>query len=191
MIVEGIITTLDEFGRMHLAPMGPVVDERIKTLVLRPFVTSRTFRHLQERPEGVFHIVDDVLLLAQGAIGAVEPVPEFLPARKIHGAVLQDACRWFEFRIVRCDATGERALLETKIVHRGRRRDFFGFNRAKHAVVELAILATRLHLIPPDVIRAEIARLGVPVQKTSGPREQSAFELLVRHIERQMERGAS
>ncbi|MGE0378382.1 MAG: DUF447 domain-containing protein, partial [Planctomycetaceae bacterium] len=68
--------------------------------------------------------------------------------------------------------------IEARVAHVGRHREFFGFNRAKHAVLEGAILATRVHLLPRDEILAEFARLASPVEKTAGPREQQAFQLL-------------
>jgi len=67
-------------------------------------------------------------------------------------------------------------------VHQGFRREFIGFNRARHAVLEAAILATRTHLIPRDEIRAEYARLQVIVDKTAGPREQEAMAMLTEYV---------
>jgi len=72
--------------------------------------------------------------------------------------------------------------LHTRVVHCGRLRDFFGFNRGKHAVLEGAILATRVHLIDRQQILDEFACLRVIVQKTAGPREHEAFELLEQYI---------
>jgi hypothetical protein len=62
------------------------------------------------------------------------------------------------------------------------RREFIGFNRARHAVLEAAILATRTHLIPPEQIRDEFARLQIIVDKTAGPREQEAMALLTQYV---------
>ena len=73
--------------------------------------------------------------------------------------------------------------MSARIVHAGTLRDFFGFNRAKHAVVEAAILATRVHLLPREEIQAELSRLRIPVEKTAGPREREAFALLEHHIQ--------
>jgi uncharacterized protein len=68
------------------------------------------------------------------------------------------------------------------VVHRGYRRDFIGFNRARHAVLEGAILATRTHLLPAGEIQREYARLQVLVDKTAGPREREAWALLSAHV---------
>ena len=64
--------------------------------------------------------------------------------------------------------TPPRSRIVTRVVHHGLRREFLGFNRARHAVLEAAILATRTHLIPPEQIRDEFARLQVIVDKTAG-----------------------
>ena len=66
----------------------------------------------------------------------------------------------------------------------GWRRDFFGFNRAKHAVLEAAILATRTSFLPPDEVAREFARLEPLVAKTGGEQERAAFALLQAHVDR-------
>ena len=178
MILEGIVTTLAADGSVHIAAMGPEVSADSQRLVLKPFKTAQTYRNLERHPEGVFHITDDVLLLAQAAIGRIDPVPATAAAQKVRGAYLCDSCRYLEFRIVAVDATGPRTRLDAEVLHVGRLRDFFGFNRGKHAVVEAAILATRTHLLPLEQIAKEFERLEVLVQKTGGSAEFQAFGLL-------------
>jgi hypothetical protein len=80
------------------------------------------------------------------------------------------------------NSTPPRARIETDVVHRGFRREFIGFNRARHAVLEMAIHATRLHLVEPGFVDAEVARLQVIVDKTAGPEEHEAMRLLVDHV---------
>lgn len=182
MILEGLVTTRDASGRVNLAPMGPIVDESMSRLVLRPFQTSQTYCNLKARPQGVFHVVDDALLLAQAAIDRIDPLPEVFPAVTIAGDVLGSACRWYEFTIDEINDRDERAELGARVVHTGRLRDFFGFNRAKHAVVEAAILATRVHLIPRTELLPSFEALRPAVAKTGGPREAAAFQLLEEYV---------
>ena len=47
---------------------------------------------------------------------------------------------------------------------------------------EAAIYATRLHLLAPEFIDSEMARLQVIVDKTAGPNEQEAMGLLTDFI---------
>jgi hypothetical protein len=190
MILEGIVTTLDEMGRLNVAPMGPDVEPGSSQLVLRPFATSTTYRNLRATGEGILHVTDDVLMLARAAIGRLDV--ESLAtreARVVRGRILLGACRFQEFRIGRIDDREERVTIEAEVVAEGRLRDFFGLNRAKHAVVEAAILATRTRLLPLEAIRDEYRRLSVLVTKTGGPAELEAFQLLQRFVEEQVTRG--
>jgi hypothetical protein len=182
LILEGIVTTTSGDGTINVAPMGPIVDEGVTRLLLRPFRTSTTCANLARTGCGVFHVVDDVLLVARAALGLLGTTPRTFPASIVAGAVLADACRWYEFRVARLDDTRERTEIDAEIVHTGRLRDCFGFNRAKHSVLEAAILATRLRLLPRVEVESQLAALRVPVDKTAGPREQEAFDLIVRHV---------
>jgi uncharacterized protein len=178
VIVETIVTTMDDQGGINFAPMGVEWGDDI--IVLKPFLETTTFRNLSQSRRAVVNLTDDAMLFAQGAISS----PQFpaLPATMIQGVVLNAACSWREVEVTEIDATPPRSRITTRVVHRGVRREFIGFNRARHAVLEAAILATRTHLIPADQIREEFARLQVIVDKTAGPREQEAMELLTRYV---------
>lgn len=181
-LLEGIVTTLNEGGSTNISPMGPVVDEGMTYLRLRPYQTSTTYKTLKRTGEGVLHVTDDVLLLAQAAVGQPDPLPRFLPAVAVKGNILADACRWYAFRVVSLDDSNLRTNIVAKIVDSGRQRDFFGFNRAKHAVIETAILATRVEFLPASEILAQLDQLAPLVEKTGGIQEQQAWELLNRFI---------
>jgi hypothetical protein len=185
MILEGLVTTLSGEEIPNLAPMGPVVPEGTeewRTFQLRPFRTSRTYANLKASREGVLHVSDDVLLLAQAALGPY-PLPPTRPAEHVRGLVLTGACRYYEFRITGWDDQSDRAQLHAEVVHAQRLRDFFGFNRAKHAVLEAAILATRIAFLPLAQIEEEFDRLAIVVEKTGGSQERQAFALLRAHLE--------
>lgn len=182
LVLEGIVTTLSPSGEIHIAPMGSHVGPEQDRFVLRPFRTATTFRNLVATGEGVFHVTDDVLLLAKSAVGALDVEPAMRPASIVRGRVLADACRYHEFRVNCVDDSGERATIAARVVCSGRLRDFFGFNRGKHAVVEAAILATRLDFLPAGEVEADFRRLGILVEKTGGPKEHEAFDFLARYV---------
>lgn len=181
MILEGLVTTRNPDGTPHLAPMGPRVEPDFARFLLRPFPTSQTYRNLLAHPEGVLHVTDDALLIAKAALGAAG-VPPVRPAERVAGFVLADCCRHYEFRVASVDATGERVHVIAEVVHAGRHRDLWGFNRAKHAVVEAAVMATRLHLLPHGEVAAEFRRCRVIVDKTGGPTEHEAMAFLEAHL---------
>jgi hypothetical protein len=182
MIIEGIVTSIDSCGSLNVAPMGPVVSGNFESLLLRPFQPSTTFNNLSTTRCGVFHIVDQVDVIAQAAIGRLQQLPEAEKAAAVSGYVLQDCCRWFEFTVDSVDASDARSLMPCTIIYRGERRPFMGFNRARHAVLEAAILATRLHLLPRDEVFAVVQFLKPAVEKTGDEKERAAFQMLQEFI---------
>jgi hypothetical protein len=182
MIIESIVTTMDQSGAVNFAPMG--VEWGEETIVLKPFLETTTFRNLKATGVAVVNLTDDVLLFAQSAIAS--PQFPWTPALAVRGAVLEAACSWRELQASAIDDTPPRSRIESSVVHRGSQRDFIGFNRARHAVLEAAILATRTHLLPAGQIRDELARLAVLVEKTAGPPEREAWELLRSYIDQRL-----
>jgi uncharacterized protein len=185
-ILEGVVTTLNEDDSLNISSMGPIVDAELETLVLRPFRTSTTYENLRRTRVGVFHVTDDVLLIAQAAVGTPLPFPQLLEAQQVAGRVLANACRWVEFQVESVDDHEERATIVAIAVARGANREFFGFNRAQYAVLEVAILATRLHLLPMQEVLTELRRLETPIEKTAGHRELEAFRFLRENIEQRI-----
>ena len=178
MIVETIVTTVAADGTLNFAPMG--VEWGDETIVLKPFLETTTYRNIAASRAAVVNLTDDVRIFARAAISS--PQYESTPATVVRGVVLAGCCSWRELDVRTIDSTPPRSRIEMAVVHRGTRREFIGFNRAKHAVLEAAIYATRLHLLPRDFIDSEMARLQVIVDKTAGPQELEAMALLTEHI---------
>jgi hypothetical protein len=182
MILEGLMTTINDDGTPNVSPMGPRVGAPLDTFILRPFQTSTTYRNIKRTGRGVFHVTDDVELLARAAIGKLAPLPPLVKADDFDGYILSGACRWFALETESLDDTAPRTTITMRALHFGTLRDFFGLNRAKHAVVEGAILATRVHLLAREEILNQFAALRPLVEKTGGEAEHRAFALLERFI---------
>ena len=181
-VLESIVTTINPDGTVNVSPMGPIVDDAMDEVLLRPYQTSTTYNNLCRTRQGVLHVTDDVELFARAAVNCLEKTPLLIRAEHVDGYILAEACRWFAFRIESIDDSKARAEMRACVVDRGRLRDFFGFNRAKHAVIEASILASRVGLLPRREILAELERLASPVQKTAGEQERRAFAFLVQFI---------
>jgi uncharacterized protein len=179
VILETIVTSMDGEGGINFAPMGVKWDE--DAIVLKPFLETTTFRNVNATRAAVVNLTDDAMLFAQGAIS--KPQFPWFTATVVRGAVLEAACSWRELEVLGIDATPPRSRIETRVVHRGTRREFLGFNRARNAVLEAAILATRTHLLPAEQIREEYARLQIVVDKTAGAREREAMQLLTQYVQ--------
>jgi hypothetical protein len=182
VIVESIVTTVSPDGAVNVAPMGVEWgdDSGGGIIVLKPFLETATYRNVSATRIAVVNLVDDVRVFARAAIS--NPVYPTEPAAVVRGVVLADCCSWREVEVRSIDSTPPRSRIETGVVHRGTRREFIGFNRARHAVLETAIYATRLHMLPRPFILEELARLQVIVDKTAGPAEFEAMALLAAHI---------
>ena len=178
MIVETIVTTLAVDGAVNCAPMG--VEWGDTTIVLKPFLETATYRNIVATRAAVVNLVDDVRIFARAAIS--NPQYQTGPATVVQGVVLDDCCSWRELDVQAIDSTPPRSRIETRIVHLGVHREFIGFNRARHAVLEAAIYATRLQLLPRAFVDSEMARLQVIVEKTAGPQELEAMALLAAYI---------
>jgi hypothetical protein len=182
VIIETIVTTVAPDGIVNCAPMGVEwsPDGGPESIVLKPFLETATYRNVSAGRTAVVNVIDDVRVFAKAAIS--NPSYEIVPAQVVHGVVLADACSWRELEVVAIDSTPPRARIDTRTVHRGVRREFIGFNRARHAVLEAAIYATRIHVLAREFILSEIERLQVIVDKTAGPWEFEAMSLLVEYI---------
>ena len=183
MIIETIVTTVAPDGAINCAPMGVEwdPDEDGDTIVLKPFLETATYRNVIATRAAVVNLIDDVRVFARAAISNPEYATE--PAASVRGVVLADACSWREVSVRAIDSTPPRSRIETAVVHHGTRREFIGFNRARHAVLEAAIYATRVRILPRDFLLAEVDRLQVIVDKTAGPREREAMALLAAYIQ--------
>ena len=177
-IVETVTTTINPDGTVNCAAMG--VEWEAEIIVIKPYRSTRTLRNLRRTGAAVVNLTDDILLFTQAALG--DPRPLTRPTAAIDGAVLADACSWREVTVEAIDDSGPRARVTTHVVGGGTGREFLGFNRARHAVLEASIIASRARMLAAAEIRAEVERLQVLVDKTAGPREREAMELVRRHV---------
>ena len=182
MIVETIITTVAEDGTVNCAPMGVEWDPltACDAIVLKPFLETATYRNVLATRAAVVNLTDDVRVFARAAIA--NPQYATAPAVAVRGVVLADCCSWREVEARSIDSTPPRSRIETAVVHHGMRREFIGFNRACHAVLEATIYATRLHMLPRAFIETELARLQIIVDKTAGAHEFEAMALVTDYI---------
>jgi uncharacterized protein len=178
-IIETVVTTIDPDGGVNCGAMG--VEWGEQRIVIKPYRGTRTLRNLRATGVAVVNITDDILLFSQAALG--DPRPPTRPAAGVEGAVLDDVCSWREVRVEAIDDSSQRARVSTVVVGGGTGREFLGLNRARHAVLEASILASRARMLPAEDLRAELGRLEVLVDKTAGPREREAMAYVTRHVQ--------
>jgi uncharacterized protein len=179
MIRECIVTTLNEEGKVHIAPLGLIAEEG--GWIIAPFRPSATLDNLGVTPYAVANFTDDVLVFA-GCLAGRRDWPT-RPSTHVPGAVLEGALSHAELAVAEVEEDEQRPRFHCRVVHETSHAPFKGLNRAQGAVIEAAILASRLHMLPREKIERELGYLQIAVEKTAGPREHEAWRLLVEKIE--------
>jgi hypothetical protein len=174
------VTTINPDGSVNCGAMG--VEWGGREIVIKPYRGTRTLRNLRATMAGVVNLTDDMLLFSEAALS--DPHPPTHPAASVDGAVLDDACSWREVRVEAIEEGAQRARVTTQVVGGGTGREFLGLNRARHAVLEASILASRVRILPAEDIRAELRPLQVLVDKTGGPREREAMDYVIEALAR-------
>lgn len=179
MIFETIVTTINEDGSVHLAPFG--IRERDGFIAIAPFRPSGSLDNMLRNRCAVVNYTDDARIFAGCLTGRRE-----WPTRaveKVRGQVLMDALSHRELELFEVKEDQLRPELLFRVVHEVNHAPFRGFNRAQAAVIELAVLVSRLHMLPMEKIDAEVKYLTIAVEKTAGEREWQAWNWLMEHIE--------
>ncbi len=178
MIMETIITTTAADGSTHIAPMG--IRQAGEYLLLAPFRPSKTLDNLLRERVAVINYTVDVRVFA-GCLTGHWNWP-LAPADRIRGNRLQEALAHSELELQHVEDDEMRPGLFCKPVHEATHAPFRGFNRAQAAVIEAAVLVSRLHMLPLEKIEAEIDYLAIAIGKTAGPQEQEAWDWLMQAV---------
>lgn len=179
MIYETVITTVNADGSVHIAPFG--IRERGDLIIISPFRPSTSLDNLLRTKQAVVNLTDDVRIFAGALTGRRDwPVRR---ADNIDGFVLEAALAHRELMLVETKEDAVRPELSFKVVQEITHKPFRGFNRAQAAVLEAAVLVSRLHMLPSEKVAAEIAYLTIAVEKTAGEREMQAWNWLIERIE--------
>jgi hypothetical protein len=174
MIRETIVTTINAAGEVHIAPLGIIADEQ--GWIIAPFRPSATLENLKATPFAVANCTDDVRIFAGCLTGRrafeLEPIAEFPIPR------LRAALSHIELEAVRMDDDDLRPRFFCRVGAVRMHAPYMGFNRAQAAVIEAAILVSRLNFLSRQKIEAEMAYLEIAIAKTAGSAEQEAWTWL-------------
>ena len=180
MIQETIVTTQNNMGVTHIAPMGIHIVSDNEFIVM-PFRPSATLDNLLATKAAVINYCDDVRIFA-GCLTGRRDWP-LKPAEKINGQVIDGALAHTEIELIRIEEDAIRPKLFCKTVHTVNHAPFKGFNRAQYSVLEAAILISRLGRLPLEKIELECAYLRIGLEKTAGDRELEAWGWVMAVIE--------
>jgi len=171
MIRETVVATVNAAGEPHLAPLGLIAEG--DAWVLAPFYPSTTLENLRRAPHAVANLTDDVRVFA-GCLTGRRDWP-LTAAKSVKAPRLKDTLTHLELVVAEVREDPQRPRFVCRVVHEETHAPFRGFNRAQSAVIEGAVLISRLHMIPRAEIEPELERLEIIVRKTAGPKEFEAW----------------
>lgn len=179
MIRESIITTRHADGSPHIAPMG--VHVRDELLVIAPFEPSATLENLRREPYATVNYSDDVRIFA-GCLTGRRDWPVCATAQ-IPGLRLEHSLAHAEMQVVHVEQDELRPRFVCRVVQEVTHAPFHGFNRAQAAVIEAAILVSRLDMLSTEKISREIEYLRIAINKTAAEREREAWDWLMERVD--------
>jgi hypothetical protein len=178
MIRETIVTTVSAAGAVHIAPLGIIADG--DGWIIAPFHPSTTLDNLRAIPFAVANYTDDVRVFAGCLTGRSQwptAASDHVPVPHLAGALAHA-----ELAVTRIAEDVQRPRFHCRVVHLAQHAPFLGFNRGQAAVIEAAILASRLHMLPREKVEREMTYLEIAITKTAGPFELEAWGWLVEKI---------
>ena len=177
MIYETIVTTTSAQGDIHIAPFG--IQWREGNIIISPYRPSTTLQNILETGYAVLNLTDDVRIFA-AAIAKKQKSFATLPV--LQGVRLKESLAHHVLKLARIEEDELRPELTMTVLESATHGAFMGFNRAQAAVVELAVLVSRLHMLPIEKITQEMQYLQIAIDKTAGERELEAWQWLVDRI---------
>lgn len=175
MICEFVVTTVSAGGDVHIAPIGLIADGA--DWIIAPFHPSGTLDNLRAIPEAVANHVSDVRIFAGCLTGRREwpcVASSFVRPPRLEAALTHE-----ELQVFDVIDHPQRPRFRCRVVHQEMHAPFLGFNRAQAAVIEAAILVSRLVMLPREKVESEIAYLQIAVEKAAGPHEREAWDWLM------------
>lgn len=178
MIRETIVATVDQHGQAHLAPLGIIAEG--DGWIIAPFHPSATLNNLRGVPFAVANFTDDVRVFA-GCLTDRRQWPttacdEFIVPR------LTTALAHMELAVTHVAEDEQRPRFHCHVLRSAMHAPFKGFNRAQAAVIEAAILVSRLNMLPRDKIERELSYLEIAISKTASPAEEEAWSWLMEAV---------
>jgi len=176
---ETIVTTKNENNTIKVSPLGVYIENDI--LKLKPFKPSISLDNILRNNSGVINYIDDVRIFAS-CITKKNMDIDFEKTNKVDCARIKNSISHTEFIVKNVEHDDTRPTIICEPVNEEVHRMYYGFNRAKAAVIELCILASRLGIIDDDKIKKEIKYLQIAIDKTAGEFELEAWNWLIEYI---------
>ena len=178
MIIESIVSTINEKRNVNFAPFG-VIREK-KKIIISPYVPSTTLKNLQNNNCAVVNYTDNANFYVNCIIGQKKFKKK--KAELIDGFYLQDTMAFDEVTVHKIVEDEIRPKFICKVVNSVTKKSYDGHNRARASIIEACILASRIGMLSSKKILNELKYLSIGVKKTAGPNEEEAWKKINSYI---------
>jgi hypothetical protein len=152
MIIETVLSSISQDGKINFAPIGVHVPNttshlsEVKDIELRLYSGSHTFSNLKTMAEGVINFTDDISIFVDTALFS-KSLPT-VPSLMVRPPRMAQAKTVWEFSVTSFNDSIEPARVVGKVLSFEEFAGFSGFCRARAAILEATIKATRIQWIP-------------------------------------------
>lgn len=183
-IFETVVTTRSPAGEVHIAPMG--VRYIAGEVVLMPFRPSTTLANIEATGRAVLNLLTEVRVFAGCVTGRRDwPTVALHQPAGFDGVRLECALGHVALQLRELKDDPQRPALHMARVGEATHAPFRGMNRAQAAVVEGAVLVSRLRMLPAEKVDSEMRYLQIAIDKTADAAELEAWgwlqEAVARH----------
>ena len=185
MIIESIITSSDKAGCVNVAPFGIKLNEDIITI--SPYIPSKTLENILYNNSLVINYVDDANIYVDCIVG--EKKFKLNKCKKLNCYYLKNSIIHHEAKVIDYKPDPVRPIFECKIIYSENHNDFMGINRARSALIEACILATRTSYLGKSKILSDLEYLSNAINKTSGKIEKKSWTKIKNFINKKLSKN--
>ncbi len=178
MIFETIVSTLDKNKEINFAPFG--IKKSKNTILISPFVPSKTLNNLKENKFAVVNYTDRSEFFVDCIVGKIKFKKE--KCKNFPGFFINDALSFDQVTVKKILPDKIRPVFVCEINKSYQLKRFEGHNRARSAIIEACILASRVKMLPKDKIMSELEYLNISVSKTAGDSEKKSWKKISNFI---------
>lgn len=182
MIIETIISTINDEGEVNFAPFG--IKKNEKFLYISPYIPSKTLNNLLSTKSAVINYINECSYFVDCIVG--EKKFDKSKSYEIEGYFLKDSLAHDEVKVLSVKEDKIRPTFKCEIIGEYLHKKYQGYNRANGAVIEACILATRVKMLNKLKIENELNYLKISVEKTAGKSELKSWQKIKKFIENEL-----
>ena len=183
MIIETIVSTIDNDGKVNFSPFG--IKKNKNQIYISPYIPSRTLLNLKSTKCAVVNYTDNTSFFVDCIIGNKKFKKK--KCKNFSGFFLEDCFGYEQVKVKKIIKNKLRPTFVCEIDKSFHIKNYEGHNRAKASIIEACILASRVHLLGKKKIFNELNYLSIAVEKTAGSLEKKSWNKILNYINKKID----